>query len=319
MKNVIIINSYANTDLKKTVLENSILKLKKLNIDIVLISNIFVDTKIQSLVNYFIYNSENLLLPKEKSPIKWFADHQETIHIYSMGTSYMCCKNILLSLKMCEIWGYKSFLYLEYDNYFSDEDLNKINDIFNKSLLEKKIWICNFKNEYNQIFYESRLFAGDITFFLENIKLPNSINEWQTIEPYASSSDTLELIFPKIMQHLNEEYIFFTNVSVCEFFKNSQIDLIHAFSSVNIAYNSEFKDSPILFIVTEEGKYEIFLNDECIYNNKHLRNNLIKLKLKIGDVMSNVYVKLNDKLIFKTHLNINNIDNYKQTCVRYKL
>jgi len=39
MKNVIIINSYANTDHSRNVLIDCINKLKKLNIDIILISN----------------------------------------------------------------------------------------------------------------------------------------------------------------------------------------------------------------------------------------------------------------------------------------
>jgi len=60
MKNVIIINSYANTDERRSVLINCINKLKKLNIDIIIISNYQDDQYIQSLTDYYIYDVDNI-------------------------------------------------------------------------------------------------------------------------------------------------------------------------------------------------------------------------------------------------------------------
>jgi hypothetical protein len=82
MKNIVIINSYANTEEKVNLLLNYVKQVKKTNCDILLTSHLPLPQNIVTLVNYYIYDKENFLLPKERSPATWYADHEEYISLY---------------------------------------------------------------------------------------------------------------------------------------------------------------------------------------------------------------------------------------------
>ncbi len=233
MKNVIIINSYANTAERRNVLINCINKLKKLNINIIIISNYQDDQYIQSLTDYYLYDDDNFLLSKDKSPLNWFADDKETVHVFHDGTSYIVYKHICTSISFAKNLQYKNFLYLEFDVDFSESDIDKIDIILNQCLVDVKMWMCNF-HSYNKPAIESRLFAGNVDFFLENFILVKSIDDWYNKYPFSTTSDTLEYIFPKLVNHINES-IHFTNTSVGEFFNSSKVDIFSAYSFINLA------------------------------------------------------------------------------------
>jgi len=319
MKNVIIINSYANTIERKNVLINCINKLKKLNIDIILISNFQDDAHVQSLADYYIYDVDNFLLPKDKSPLKWFADDKETIHLFHKGTSYIVYKHICVSISFAKNLQYKNFLYLEFDVDFSEKDIDKIDSILNQSLVDKKMWMCNF-NSHAGPAIESRLFAGNIEFFLKNFILVKSIDDWNNKYPFLTSisSNSLEHVFPQLVNHISES-IHFTNISVGEYFNSSKVDIFSAFSFVNVAYNFENKFEPILFIISKQGKYNILINNQTTLNKECAHNEWIKHKFTISVDFTNLKVLFNDSIIFEENVNIENIENFKNNCILYNI
>jgi hypothetical protein len=317
MKNVIIINSYANTDERRNVLINCINKLKKLSIDIILISNYQDDGHVQSLTDYYIYDVDNFLLPKDKSPLNWFADDKETIHLFHGGTSYIVYKHICVSISFAKNLQYKNFLYLEFDVDFSESDIDKIDFVLNQCLVDKKMWMCNF-NSFDRLAIESRLFAGNIEFFLENFTLVKSIDDWDNKYPFSSSSDTLEYIFPQLVYHIKES-IHLTNMSVGEFFNSSKFDIFNAYSFINVAYNVENKFVPLLFIITKNGKYNVMIDNKMILNKYCIHNEWIKLRFTISEDLSNLKVLFNDSVVFEENVNLENIENFKNKCVLYKL
>jgi hypothetical protein len=317
MKNVIIINSYANTDERKSVLINCINQLKKLNIDIILISNYQDDNNVQSLTDYYLYDDDNFLLPKDKSPLNWFADDKETVHVFHGGTSYIVYKNICTSISFAKNLQYKNFLYLEFDVDFSESDIDKIDIILNQCLVDVKMWMCNFES-YDIPAIESRLFAGNVDFFLENFILVKSIDDWYNKYPFSTTSDTLEYIFPKLVNHINES-IHFTNTSVGEFFNSSKLDIFSARSFINLAYNSNNKFQPLLFIITKSGKYNVLINDEMTVSRNYSNNEWIKTRFVISNDLTNLKVLFNDSIVFEENINLENIENFKNKCVLYKL
>jgi len=317
MKNVIIINSYANTDERKSVLINCINQLKKLNIDIILISNYQDDNNVQSLTDYYLYDDDNFLLPKDKSPLNWFADDKETVHVFHGGTSYIVYKNICTSISFAKNLQYKNFLYLEFDVDFSESDIDKIDIILNQCLVDVKMWMCNF-HSYDRPAIESRLFAGNVDFFLENFILVKSIDDWYNKYPFSTTSDTLEYIFPKLVNHINES-IHFTNTSVGEFFNSSKLDIFSACSFINLAYNSDNKFQPLLFIITKSGKYNVLINDEMTVSRNYSNNEWIKTRFVISNDLTNLKVLFNDAIVFEENINLENIENFKNKCVLYKL
>ncbi len=317
MKNIIIINSYANTDERKSVLINCINQLKKLNIDIILISNYQDDSNVQSLTDYYLYDDDNFLLSKDKSPLNWFADDKETVHVFHDGTSYIVYKHICVSISFVKNLQYKKFLYLEFDVDFSESDIDKIDIILNQCLVDVKMWMCNF-HSYNKPAIESRLFAGNVDFFLENFILVKSIDDWYNKYPFSTTSDTLEYIFPKLVNHINES-IHFTNTSVGEFFNSSKLDIFSTCSFINLAYNFDNKFEPLLFIITKSGKYNVLINDEMTVSRNYSNNEWIKTRFVISNDLTNLKVLFNDFIVFEENINLENIENFKNKCVLYKL
>jgi hypothetical protein len=317
MKNVIIINGYANTVERRNVLINCINKLKKLNIDIILISNHQDDGYIQSLIDYYIYDADNFLLPKDKSPLNWFADDKETIHLFHGGTSYIVYKHMCVSISFAKNLQYENFLYLEFDVDFSESDLDKINFILNQRLVNKKMWMCNFQSLGKQAI-ESRLFAGNVEFFLKNFIFIKSIDDWNSKYPFSTSSDSLEYIFSQLVNHIRDS-IYFTNMSVGEYFNSSAFDIFSAYSFINVTYNSENKFEPLLFAITKQGKYNVLINNQMVLNKDCIHNEWIKIKFTISSDLTNLKVLFNDSLIFEENVNLENIENFKNKCILYKI
>jgi len=317
MKNVIIINSYANTDERRSVLINCINKLKKLNIDIIIISNYQDDQYIQSLTDYYIYDVDNILLPEDKSLWNWFANDKETIHVFHRGTSYIVYKHICASISFAKNLQYKNFLYLEFDVDFSEPDIDKIDIILNQGLVDAKMWMYNF-HSYDRPAIESRLFAGNVDFFLENFIIVKSIDDWYNKYPFMGSSDTLEYIFPQLINHIKES-IYFTNTSVDEFFSNSKFNIFNTSSFVNIAYNVENKFETLLFIIAKTGKYNILINNQMVLNKDCTHGEWLKIKFLISNDLTNLRVLFNDYIAFDENVSLENIESFKNKCVLYKI
>ena len=237
--------------------------------------------------------------------------------MFHEGTSYIVYKNICTSISFAKNLQYKKFLYLEFDVDFSESDIDKIDIILNQCLVDAKMWMCNFES-YDIPSIESRLFAGNIDFFLENFILVKSIDDWYNKYPFSTTSDTLENILPKLVNHTNES-IYATNTSVGEFFNSSKFNICSALSFINIAYNVENKFEPLLFIITKTGKYNILINDETIVNKNCLHNEWMKTRFTISDDLSNLKVLFNDSVVFEENINLENIENFKNKCVVYKL
>jgi hypothetical protein len=282
-----------------------------------IISNYQDDQYIQSLTDYYIYDVDNILLPEDKSLWNWFANDKETIHVFHRGTSYIVYKHICTSISFAKNLQYKNFLYLEFDVDFSESDIDKIDIILNQCLVDVKMWMCNF-HSYDRPAIESRLFAGNVDFFLENFILVKSIDDWYNKYPFSTTSDTLEYIFPKLVNHINES-IHFTNTSVGEFFNSSKLDIFSACSFINLAYNSDNKFQPLLFIITKSGKYNVLINDEMTVSRNYSNNEWIKTRFVISNDLTNLKVLFNDSIVFEENINLENIENFKNKCVLYKL
>ena len=258
MKNVIIINAYINTEEKENVLYKSLLQLKKLELPILIIASSILSTRIVELCDYYIYDEENFLLPVERSPLYWYADGSESIHLYNRGIGYLIIKRLNLALHFVKNLGFNNFFYSEYDSIFHDDDLGKIKNIF-ASLNIKKAFLCQVDSSW----LESRMFAGNVDFFLDNIPMPTSYEEWISTEPYASNSETLEMIFPILFKNFASEIETAQGYNK-DYFANSQIDLFSISKEVNIVYNEENKNNPLLFLLGTNRTYDVWINEKHI-------------------------------------------------------
>jgi hypothetical protein len=113
---LLIIDSYADTEEKQITLTRCIKSFLPLQNDILLISHCPLPEHIISQVNYFIYDHLNFLLPKDSSPLVWFAEGEGTIHLYPKGNSFVVMRNLYLALSFGKSLGYKNCYFTEYDN-----------------------------------------------------------------------------------------------------------------------------------------------------------------------------------------------------------
>lgn len=310
---ILIVNSYINTKEKEEVLYKSLIQLKKLNRHILLLSNSTILSKnILDICDFYIYNSENLLLPSEKSPLIWYADATETVHMYNKGVNLSIVRNMNLGLHFVKNLGFTKFLYMEYDNIFHDDDLPTLEGMF-QILSDKYAYFCRF-NDYNQLAYETRIFSGDVDFFLTNISLPKTYEEWAVTYPYSSNTETLEYIFPVLLSTHSDNIQFYDGGNGYLFSK-SDIDIFRSSNDVNVVYNKNKIDTPLLFIVGVGAEYTIFIDDIQIDKIWLNRNEIKKYYFNITETPTHIKVlRSNDVKTFE--VNIDNIEKFKSYGIR---
>jgi len=312
MKNIIIVNAYINTPEKENTLYQSLLQLKKLELPILIVASSILSTRIVELCDYYIYDKENFLLPIERSPLYWYADDTESVHLYNKGIGYLIIKRLNLALHFIKNLEFDNFLFLEYDNIFHDDDLIKIENMFS-SLKEKGAFLCQVSSSW----LETRIFAGNVDFFIKNIPMPKRYEEWISIEPYASTNETIEMIFPLLFQnHMNS--IETTPGYNKDYFTKSEIDLFSIAKDANIVYNVNDPNKPLLFLIGTNRTYDVWIDKihiETVY-------------LEVGQVKK-YYFDISDKdVVVEVRreelesvftINKDNIDTYKLTGKRFTL
>ena len=323
MKNIVIISSYANTEEKLDILKNYILQIKKSKYDILLISRLPVPPNIIELVNYCFYDKENFLLPIEKSPVTWFADDKEYINLYSYRHGYILTKNISIGLNFAKSLGYTNFIFSDYDTVITDEGVHMFKSIYDiLQNTNKKIFVFKLNNQlYNKynIIYRTIFFAGNIDFYLNNIRVVKSYDEWCTVAPYAHSTETIETLFVTmarpILSSVHEEL-----TPIESYFKNSKFDVCHIFDTgYSIVYNLENKNKPLFFTLTKKGYHELNINNKLVVSRYYNDNEILKYKFNINESDITVELKCNDKIVVSKKVNIYSIEDYKTLAVRDKI
>jgi hypothetical protein len=323
MKNIIIINSYANTDEKLNVLFNYILQIKKSNNHILLTSHLPLPSNIVELVNYYIYDKENLLLPIERSPVVWFADYEEYINLNCSRHAYTIIKNVYNSLNFAKSLGYKNFIFSEGDCVFNNEGVDKLQCIYD--ILEntnKKLFMFKLENQiYNKhkFLYITNFFAGNIDYFLKNIPLVKSFEEWCNVPPYSNGSEMLESLFVEMIQPLLNETHEETR-PINSYFNESEIDVFHTFDNFyQILYNLENKNKPVFFTVGNGGYYELTINNQLVVSRHYNRGELFKYKFDINENDTIVQLKINDIVVITRSINVSTVEECKKFGVRGKI
>lgn len=317
MKNLIIISCYVNTDEKKSVLINYINQLKKLsNFDIMLVSHIPMSESIINLVNYFIYDSDNFLFPIENTPVVWFRIGDIEIKMTTCRHGYAFLKNVHNALNFAKSLKYNNFIFSDYDNILNDVDLDKIQQI--PVLLknnDKKLFFFKDYNSPNQLgyAYESKFFAGDVNFFIDNFPIPISYEEWSTTEPFRSSSNIVEDLLANVFKPLEDKVYTITD-KVNEYFSNSDFDVFHHFDYKNtFVYNLQNPSRPLFFCITPHaGEYELILNNNTAFKNYYNKADWLLHFIDVDENDTELIFKRNNEVVIKRTINIKTFDDIKE-------
>lgn len=140
----IVITTYPNTIKRKTLTADCINSFKKLNRKIILVSHYPVSEQIQDMVDYYIFDKNNLMIPHS------FYDHFYSnndnrdikININNLtksNQSLAALINLFNGIKLSKELGFTKVMTVVYDVILSDLDVPLIEDYFSKL---DGIWNC---------------------------------------------------------------------------------------------------------------------------------------------------------------------------------
>lgn len=188
MKKLFIIGSHPSTKKQIDQLVSCINSIKILGWDILLVTHYPVSVEIQNLVNYFIYDKNNIMVPSEISPHIFSSNDYFDFKIYLGGHALAISTHISNSFTFAKNYGYDFCYYLESDSTFSPVDLEKLNSLSLKMEEEDKDMVifnpesylvrnCYYEED-GPYFYETLLFGAKIDQFLEVFNPPKTVEEW---------------------------------------------------------------------------------------------------------------------------------------------
>jgi hypothetical protein len=315
-KNIIVVGCFITNEFKKRVLINFLNQVKKTGCEIVLVSHISVDEDILNLVDYFIYDKENEKLPKENVPLIWFADSQEYINIYSAFHGLAISKNVYNALKLFQDTDYRYFIYIEFDYILHDSDVYNLSNIFTRLKTENKKLYFNKSTElggYSGNLCQTQMFAGEINYYMKNINLPKTYNEWVS-ETVNFGSNSLEKVMTIITDNHKDKTIYGPQTS--ELLPDSNTDVFSSFDSNIIAYNLDEPNYAIVYIIPRDPNYtyKLLVNDDVILDSKLTQ--IFKYKLSLNETDTYVSLYLNGENVFNKKINIFNIKFYRDKAVK---
>jgi hypothetical protein len=271
MKKIVILSSYADNELKEKTLIDSINSFKLTGYDVLLVSHLPINSDIQKLVNFYIYDDNNTLLPSDFTPHTWFEVYDLYFRINKKGHVLPICRNISNSINYIISQNYDFFIFSESDNVLSEEDVNKLKSLVNTSIIDDKKMIF-FKPsgflEHGSPVYETLMFGGCPDYFLSKFKVPTTIDEWSV----SSMNLTFEMTFyDKFKEYENDILIIDSHSS--EYFNLSKINIFRYDTFVfDFIYNEINPNEAVLIIhnlINNDNEQKIIIrtNDDIIYES----------------------------------------------------
>ena len=289
MKVLIVIGAYPNTTKKEEVLKQEIESLKSLGFDFMIVSHYPVSVELQDMVDYYIYDKNQTLTPKDRSPYYWFNTESFHIKVFNSRHSLPICQNMFNSFKFSEIKNYDFVFFVENDNIFTPNDVNKFNTLLNEMVSENKQCIF-FKPESfrqdNSYVYETQLFGISPKYLNEKFVIPTTENEWYE----TSMSHTLELSFYNKLKHLEDDFLII-DVHSSEYFNESQINIFRVESFIfELLYNIHNPSYPVLYchnntLKDEVKKILVEFNGEVIEDRLMLPSHWFYREFTLGNTL----------------------------------
>lgn len=285
-EDIIIINSYADSDAKEKILINCVSQLKKTGLDILLVSHLPISVYLQNNVNYFIYDKRNELFDRNSADYYWYENadiYFETRRVGIGRQSFAVLRSIQNAISFAKSIGKKFFYHFDYDCYIKDVDIDNISllkkNIDSKSL-KGYVQTCDqgAKNNAKKSVI-ANFFAFYIDFFEKKYGYKKDINDYKK----DIVDHMLEFyLYEKIKGSTDEVFVDESNSYQIKMFPNSCSDMCLSNSNASVidVVPKENTNERILFIAcesdsdmysvtyyknAEEYKEEITLKNKCCY------------------------------------------------------
>ena len=258
MKKIIIIDVYPSNKGIENTLSECIDRLSNTGYDIMITSHLPISNRIQEKVDYCIYDKENILLPFDLTPYSWYSTESFDLRVNNSGHSITICKNIFNGISMAKSLGYDFFYFIEFDNLFSTDDIEKLKKIENDMFINNKSMLF-FKRVFNgqqgdsEFVYETLIFGGVPSYFLDNVKLPLSLEEFIDYD----MNTILEFSFYDKLKNKESDFYIIESSSK-EYFSNSVINKFSQNSYICELVGNNIDDKLVLWTSNE------IVNDKSI-------------------------------------------------------
>lgn len=250
MKRLFIIDCYPSDDKDIEILNQCIESIKPLGYHILIVSHLHIPQKTTKLVEYVIYDSNNTFLDAHYTPFWWMYMNDLKIQINNAGHTLPICRNMNTSIHMAKCLGYEDFIFMESDIIFNIKDLNTLKSYLDDAFVAQNKQMLFFRpEEYRDCegsyVYETLLFAGKSSFFLDTFVPPLDQEQWLSIP----MGYTLELSFYERFSHKEDEFYLIKDHS-SNIFDSSQVNLSrYGLFNCEVVYNEIIPDEPVFFVM----------------------------------------------------------------------
>jgi glycosyltransferase involved in cell wall biosynthesis len=253
-REIIIIGTYPNTQTREKLTIECINSLKSLDRKIMLVSHYPVSKDIQDMVDYYVYDKNNPLIPHSYYTHFYHdtSEYYAQVNINGLkntNQSLAVLTNMFNGMKMAESLGFERAFYLTFDVIVHRKDLRAIHQSFNDITLNNHAYLATLDTPFGKGIQTNGM-TFDINFFLANVSETYTEQEFNDECKRLNCHNFLEDYFMKVMQQHND----ITIVHPAE-----QTFLKH--SGLGISSNSEYYS-----ILPVAGKSLVFMFYFFTYN-----------------------------------------------------
>jgi len=278
IEKIIIIDCFAPSIERQDILRRSIASLSKLNTHIMLVAHTAVPEDIIKSVNYYIYDSDNTFSDVYQNCFWWHSYPTFDIHVNirppffpSKGHEFPIIRSMRNSLTLVQAWKYNKFCFVEFDNMFTSQDLEKINGLFvNLNPDTNKFFFFEGGTDDTNKYIETTFFGGYVSDFLTifNLHFPTDIDSYNKIFSIKYPFN-LERFFYEMMKSYSNHFTPIRSKNFVTYFDDIEKNLCHC-NDGRAWILSDHLDGYYL-ILSNGNKYE--LNAEVKYGGKTLHKN----------------------------------------------
>lgn len=305
LKQIFIIDCYADNPEKLKILAKAITSIKLLDIQILLVTHCIIPTHIISMVDYYVYDSDNTFneinfypsfdvwTPSFNLSIKEYPEYGIWSHEFPILKSMRNALGLAISL------GFETFIFSEYDNIFTANDINKI----------QQLSFSIFKNDKKFLFLKQNDEAVETIFFSGQINyMFDLINEYfpKTIEEYNNNFTyrwpySLELFFKEMLsKNIEEGIIFDKNYNNVFEIENKNLSRVGSITAG--ALYDKTNDKYYLYISNKDLiSYKFYIKKNNVeISNYNLYNTTFPVIELIEEGKYDIICYTSDDILFKT-------------------
>lgn len=152
-KELVVIGTYPNTEIRERLTEKCVDTHRALERDILLVSHYPVSTKIQKMVDFYIYDEHNPLLDHSYYNRFQSTDANGTVTMrigIGDNQSLTVLTNLINAAKFAKAHGYTHFFYNTFDVLLDKEDIDTVNNCFRKMDHEWKACLATLNTDFGK-------------------------------------------------------------------------------------------------------------------------------------------------------------------------